>query len=232
MQTKDKFSLFSKSGTFIEESKNRFICEVDIDGQNIECYIPSSCRLDNFIDLTGKTVLLSKNKTKSSRTAYSVSAIPYKSSYILLNTALSNKLILDNISSKRFSFLGTRKKIYREQKIGAYKADLLIDNRIKTIIEIKSIITLSNEAVFPTIFSQRAIDQLKMITELLLSGYRACYFFVSLNPYVKNILINSQIKEYHTLLNNCVNQGMVIKGYSCKFKDNSLTISKGLPISF
>ena len=50
-------------GTFIEEVKNRFLCKVKIQDEIIECYIPSSCRLENFIRLNGSTVLLKENKT-------------------------------------------------------------------------------------------------------------------------------------------------------------------------
>lgn len=232
MHSKVKLSMFDKEGIFVNESKNRFLCEVIVDGQTTECYIPSSCRLDNFLQLPGKTVLLSRNMSRSSRTEYSVAAISHKGSYILLNTSISNKLILDNINSRRFSFIGPRNNILKEQKIGAYKVDLLVDEKIKTLIEIKSIITPSNNAFFPTVFSQRAIDQLEQIRYLLKRGYKACYFFVSLNPYVKSIRINSDINEYHALLNECIMQGMVLKGYSCKLIDDYFTISKVIPISF
>jgi DNA-binding sugar fermentation-stimulating protein len=231
MIIEDKLSMFDKKGIFVKESKNRFLCEVIVDDRTVECYIPSSCRLDNFLQLSGRTVLLSRNKSNSSRTEYSVTAIPYKASYLLLNTSLSNKLIFENISSRRFSFIGTRNNILKEQKIGTYKADLLVAEKTKTLIEIKSIITQSNDAIFPTVYSQRAIDQLRHIYDLLLSGYKACYFFVSLNPYVKNIKINSDIKEYHALLADCIKQGMVLKGYTCKLINNSLTITKEIPIS-
>ena len=51
-------------GTFKEETKNRFLCQVTIDSKDVECYIPSSCRLGNFIDMKGRTVLL-KGTVKS-----------------------------------------------------------------------------------------------------------------------------------------------------------------------
>lgn len=38
-------------GYFVREEKNRFICTVDVRGENIECYIPSSCKLGNFLKL-------------------------------------------------------------------------------------------------------------------------------------------------------------------------------------
>ena len=45
-------------GRFIAESKNRLRCIVEIDGATTPCYIETSCRLDNFLDLKGKEVLL------------------------------------------------------------------------------------------------------------------------------------------------------------------------------
>ena len=45
-------------GKFKEEIKNRFLCTVNINGANTICYIPSSCRLSNFINLTDRMVML------------------------------------------------------------------------------------------------------------------------------------------------------------------------------
>lgn len=42
------------TATFIKELKNRFLCEVEIDGERVVCYVPSSCHLSNFFKLEGK----------------------------------------------------------------------------------------------------------------------------------------------------------------------------------
>ena len=47
-------------GIFVKELKNRFLCEVIIDGVSTICYVPSSCHLSNFLSLEGKQVLLSR----------------------------------------------------------------------------------------------------------------------------------------------------------------------------
>lgn len=51
-------------GTFKEEIKNRFLYTVSIDGTDTVCYIPSSCRLCNFIDLSNRTVMLQPIKKR------------------------------------------------------------------------------------------------------------------------------------------------------------------------
>ena len=55
-------NLSFKRGIFKEELKNRFLCLVEVDGEDTLCYIPSSCRLSNFVSMAGKTVLLCKRK--------------------------------------------------------------------------------------------------------------------------------------------------------------------------
>ena len=73
-----------KTGIFKQELKNRFLCEVDIDGESTVCYVPSSCHLGNFLELHGKQVILVPTQSKGTRTKYSLFAIPYRKSYIVL----------------------------------------------------------------------------------------------------------------------------------------------------
>ena len=88
---------------FIKELKNRFLCEVEIDGEHVVCYVPSSCHLSNFLKLEGQKVLLVPTQTKNARTQYALFAVPYKKSYIILNTSMANRAIENSIHSRRFS---------------------------------------------------------------------------------------------------------------------------------
>lgn len=206
-------------GTFQTEIKNRFLCSVQIDGIEVTCYIPSSCRLSNFIDLTGQTVLLKPIATPNARTPYAVYAVKYRHGYILLNLAQANKVIESQLHRRYFSFLGKRKYISHEYKIGQYKADLFIHDT-NTLIEIKSTLAFSRSACFPTVYSERALKQLKEIFQLLDEGYRACYILVSLNPTVKEISINKQIGDFYQAFLDCVNKGMTYCAFSVRLIDH------------
>lgn len=134
-------------GTFLYEIKNRFLCMVKVGTKDVICYIPSSCRLSNFIDLKNRQVLLSPVASKTARTLYSVFAVKFKQSYILLNTSLPNIAIEKEITGRRFSFLGKRSQVLHEKNLGKYRCDLFIQDT-NTIIEIKSIISTNSEACF------------------------------------------------------------------------------------
>ena len=214
----------------MRELKNRFLCEVKIDGKVEECYVPSSCHLSNFLQLKGKKVILVPTQGKHSRTRYALYAMPYKRNFIVLNTSLSNVAIENSIHSKRFSFLGKRKEIVSEHCIDGYKADIYIPAS-KTIIEIKSVLSSTDTAVFPTVYSERTQNQLKIIQEMLDKGYKVAFIIVSLNPYIKKITIDKNT-EFYTELTQCIERGMDIRAYTSHLKDYEIEIKKQIPLFY
>lgn len=207
-------------GTFIREEKNRFLCTVNVNGMDEECYIPSSCRLENFLKLAGKEVVLRENQNTAARTRLAVYALKFKQNYLILRTAEANDIIRNAIESRRFSYLGKRRIIEKEYVVEGYKADIYLPET-KTIIEIKSIITTEVKAFFPTVYSERALEQLGKIKILLDAGYKVVYIYVSMNPYVKEIGLaqEKRLLEYSRLFKECAEKGMIYKGYAAELKN-------------
>lgn len=216
------------TATFIKELKNRFLCEVEIEGERVVCYVPSSCHLSNFLKLEGRKVLLIPTRTKNTRTNYALFAVPYKSSYIMLNTSIANKAIENSIHSRRFSSLGKRKTVITEHYVDGYKSDLFIQDT-KTIIEVKSVLATDSVAQFPTIFSERSLEQLAKLKELLNKGYKVRYAVVSLHPYLKGVRIDQETEFYHAL-KECLNQGMTISAFTCRLKNDKITVDREIPV--
>lgn len=159
-------------------------------------------------------------ETPNTRNAYAVYAVKYRKGFILLNLAQTNRVIEAQIRRRYFSFLGVRKKISHEYKIGNYKADLFIHDT-NTLIEIKSTLSFSKESTFPTVYSERAVNQLTEISRLLDEGYRACYILVSLNPSVKEITINSEIEDYYKEFMKCIEKGMTYCAFSIRLHEQT-----------
>lgn len=216
-------------GVFVEELKNRFLCSVLIEDVLVECYVPSSCRLENFLQLRGKQVLLVPTQSPKARTRYALLAIPYKKSYILLNTGLSNKIIEESIKRRYFSFMRKRNEIIREHAIEGYKSDLYIKDS-DTLIEIKSVISLNRVADFPTVFSERSLMQLNQIYELLCKGHHAVFIITSLNPYVKEIHMDTSSKLYEAM-QPCLEKGMKLMAFSIGLSQEEIVIKSKLPIT-
>lgn len=217
-------------GVFVRELKNRFLCEVMINGISNECYVPSSCRLDNFLDLRGKKVLLLPTRTASSRTSFSLLAVPYKRNYILLNTSRANKIIEKNLFRRFFSSLGNRSNVISEYRLGAYKSDLYLPDS-KTIIEIKSVITLGSKAEFPTVFSQRTINQFNAISKLMDEGFKAALIVVSLSPYVSEVQIDRESAFFGALF-PCIEKGLQLLAVTICFTEDELQIKRKIKITY
>ena len=218
------------SGVFVKELKNRFLCEVKIDVKVEECYVPSSCHLSNFLQLKGKRVVLIPTQGKNPRTKYALYAAPYRRNYIILNTSLSNVAIEKGIHNRRFSYLGKRSNVQKEHSVEGYKADLYIP-QTKTIVEIKSVLSENDEAVFPTVFSERTQNQLKSIQEMLDKGYKVVFIIVSLNPYIKKLTIDIST-EFYLELTRCIEKGMEIRAYTSHLKDYEIEIKKQIPLLY
>ena len=227
MQTVDKAPKFIE-GVFVKELKNRFLCEVLVNGESTVCYVPSSCHLSNFLDLTNKKVLLVPTQTPNSRTKYALFAVPFKRSYLILNTSMANAAVANSLRKARFSYLGKRKTILNEHKVDDYKADVYIQDS-RTIIEIKSIIATTNSGIFPTVYSERTIKQLKKLHELISKGYKISFIIVSLTPYLKEILIDNNTEFYKEFV-TCIKQGMIAKAYTCRLSNDEILIEKEIPI--
>ena len=220
-----------KTGIFQKEIKNRFLCVVNVDGTDTVCYIPSSCRLSNFIDLNNREVMLCPIKKANARTKYSVCAVKYRGSFVPLNLSSTNKTIFCSLQRKLFTFLGDRHTFLREKVVDGYKSDIYIENS-DTIIEIKSILSFKPTAYFPTVYSERAIRQLESIRGLLECGHNVCYMFLSMYSGVKEIILNQQQKEYSQLFRECIEKGMIVCGFSLGMKDGESSVRRRISVHY
>lgn len=135
---------------------------------------------------------------------------------------------MKRLKGRRFSFLGRRGTIYTEHYVGGYKSDIYIQDT-NTIIEVKSVLSTEKCALFPTVFSERALKQLEKLRDLLSLGYRVHYSVISLNPYVSSIYFVSDA-QFTPLLKSCIDLGMTISAFSCRIDDNRVYIDKRLQI--
>lgn len=206
---------------FIAELSNRFRCLVDIDGTETLCYVPSSCRLSNFIDLAGRTVLITRLGSKS-QIEYSLYAVKTDKGLVLLNLALANKVVLSQIQKRCFAFLGKRKHLHTELIVNGYKSDIYIEDT-NTIVEIKTILSLDLSGHFPTVYPRRLIDQLRKIEVLLDAGCRVCYLFIALGPQIKRIYVDAN-NEFSELFDRCISKGMICRGYTICIHDDGISV--------
>ncbi len=218
-------------GVFKTELKNRFLCLVNIAGSDVICYIPSSCRLSNFLDLTGRNVMLLPTSSSKARTAYSIYAVEYRGRYVPVKLSLANQVVEDGLHSRRFAYLKKRSSILREHTVEGYKSDFFIQDT-QTIIEVKSILSFDRDARFPVVYTERGIQQLEKLSELLSMGYRVAYLFVALNSSTKSVSLSDEMLEYSSAFRQCIDKGMLSRAYSVKHAENGIFhLARSIPVN-
>lgn len=214
--------------TFVKESKNRFLCEVLINETIELCYVPSSARLENFLIFKNKTVFLTPNPP-SAKTKYTLWSVLYRNKHILLNLKKVNSLIELAITNNLLQ-LGAYESISREKTINSYKCDLFLNSNPNHVIEIKTIICTSKIGLFPTVYSTRAINQLKELKSLLSKGFKVTYILVSLSSSLKEIAINSEYQEFYSEFLDCVHAGMNFLPITLYFEKDTIYLMNTLKI--
>ena len=198
------------TGTFIEECKNRFLCLVKVKKETHLCYVASSARLENFLELKGKRVLLMINQGNKTRTDYTLFAVKQNAKYIVLNLAVANKFLADLLRSeytKRIEFI--REKIVNLD----YKCDLYITTTPPVLVEAKSIISDKETVAFPSVIGDRAMKQFNALYNALEQGYRVRYCLVLLTPTIISLIANDSAKEFYMGLVRAMEAGMSVEIY-------------------
>ena len=144
--------------------------------------------------------------------------------------------IVDNVKNKlETSWSGISGKvssIFESIKNAMTKPIDAAKSAISSAIDkIKSVLSEKNEAVFPTVFSERTQNQLKNIQEMLDKGYNVAFIIVSLNPYIKKLTIDKST-QFYSELTRCIEKGMEIRAYTSHLKDYEIEIKKQIPLLY
>lgn len=217
------------TGVFIKELNNRFRGLVYINGAQEICYIPSSCKLSKLVSLSNKQVLLQPVELSGTGVKYSLLAVRYRNTYIILNSGLANRIVEHQLSRRFFCALGPREKVRREVLVDGYKCDLFIEDT-DTVVEVKSIISSNKVAEAFTVRSDRAVIQLKQLLGRL-DSKSAAYIFVVMSPTVQEIHINRD-SEAGNILYSCYRNGLKLLGVSAGLTNQGFALKKTIPITF
>jgi len=202
-----------KQGIFIEECKHRFLGVVEVEGTEELCHICSSSKLERFISLKGREVLLTQNIGKNSRTRYTLYAVKTEEGFVLLNLNYVNKILFQEFS-KSENLYSKAGEIFCEKKISnKLKADFFIDGARKIIIEAKGIISEEKTALLPSMRVDRAVRQLKQFELLLKKGFDVHYYVVLLSNNITRIELDKGNKEFYRIFRRCIKKGMSIFVY-------------------
>jgi sugar fermentation stimulation protein A len=126
-------------GTIVRRP-NRFIIEVDLDGQVVPCHCPTTGRIGNLV-LDGLPCLLSDSHSTTRKTRYTVEAITVDTAapdpmWIGINQNAANRYIEAALTGGALDHIVPVTTVQREQPLGLSRLDFLVNGN--TYIEVKT----------------------------------------------------------------------------------------------
>lgn len=184
------FNFEKIKGIFLERI-NRFIVKVKIGKKETLAYLPNPGRLWELL-LKGRELILVPQKSKS-KLPYVVLGCRKNSSYVLLHTHLTNKVITKLIEEGRleqykdFEILEIEPRYYDNQRFDLLLKSLSTGER--RFLEIKTCTLFGKKiAMFPDAETKRGKRHLLELAKLSDKGFKAEVLFVIMNPEIEYFL--------------------------------------------
>jgi sugar fermentation stimulation protein A len=216
-------------GRFISRP-NRFIAEVEIDG-NIEiCHVKNTGRCRELLIPNAKVILQKSDNPKRS-TKYDLVAVYKNKKLINIDSNAPNKVFQEYLKSGKY--IKNITYIKPEKTYGKSRFDFYVeaDNR-KIFIEVKGVTLEENGVVlFPDAPTERGIKHVNELIKCLSDGYEAQIVFIvqmsGVNYFTPNIATHPEFGE---ALMKAEQAGVKIVAFECDVAENGLTITEPVKI--
>ena len=200
---------------------NRFIAEVEIDGEIVKAHLPNTGRCKELL-IDGTTVYLKPSDNPNRKTKYSLYLVENNGVLVAMFSQQANKIVFDAIKDGRIKELSGYSILESEKTIGNSRIDIYLanldnENNLidETYVEVKSV-TLIKEGIaqFPDAPTERGRKHLEELISLKKEGIRAVVFFLIEHPNGNSFRPNwENDPKFSMTLNNAYNEGVEILVY-------------------
>lgn len=209
-------------GTFISRP-NRFIGEVEINGQIENVHVPNTGRCKELL-IKGVTVFLIPSNNPNRKTKYTLHFVLNRGELVSIYSQEANSIVYDAIVNNKIKELSTYSFYKKEKTIDNSRIDIYLSNKKRDslenecFIEVKGVTLVKKDvALFPDAPTERGTKHLKELIKLKKEGYRACVFFLIQHPIAKSFKPNWENDPiFSKTLNEAYNEGVEILVYKCK----------------
>lgn len=213
----------------------RFLADIELeDGQIVVAHCANTGSMTTCWE-PGWPVLLTLSDDPKRKLKYSLELTHNGKTWIGVNTALPNKMVIEAIHDGTIKELQGYDVVKPEAKIGKSRIDVLLtkESGEKCYVEVKNTTLWHNDTgIFPDAVTERGQKHLRELTQLAQNGIRACMLYVINRQDVKRFAPADHIdSEYGKLLRQAHKAGVEILPYACDLSEKGLKLSHSLPFS-
>lgn len=204
-----------------EKRKNRFIAQVEINGNSETVHVKNTGRLGELL-VPGAEVVLEQSDKPERKTKYDLISV-YKENlgWVNIDSQATNKVVAEWLAGQGYTY------IKPEYKYGDSRLDFYMERgEGKFLMEIKGC-TLEIDGVgyFPDAPSERAVKHLRELTKAVSAGYHCIVAFVIAMEGVTEVRPNRTTHpEFGQALEEAKKAGVEVWHLTCAVEEDRLEI--------
>ena len=201
---------------------NRFIAEVEVDGEMEIAHVPNTGRCRELL-VDDAVVWLKSSDNPKRKTKFSLHLVENRGALVSLYSQQANSIVYDAIIDGKIKELSGYDIHQREKTIDNSRIDIYLANQNEECyVEVKGVtLVVGSEARFPDAPTERGAKHLNELIKLKKQGIRCCVFFLIQHPIGQFFRPNWQNDpKFSQTLNDAYDAGVEILVYRC---DNQLT---------
>lgn len=205
---------------------NRFVAQVEIDGEIVSAHVPTSGRLGELL-LPGADVQVRRGVNPKRKTAWDLMLVKTGDTWVSLDSRLPNYLVGQLLREDELPPFAGARDIKPEYKYGESRLDFAFTDGEgqRTLVEVKSV-TLVEEcvAMFPDAPTLRGTRHLEELARAVGEGYRAAVLFIIQRDDATSFAPNHRTDPaFAQALRRAKEAGVEIYAWKCKATANALT---------
>lgn len=217
-------------GTFISRP-NRFIANVEIDGQEEVCHVKNTGRCKELL-MPGAQLFLQYSDNPARKTKYDVIGVIKNQMMVNMDSQIPNKVVYEWI--KKGNLFSKNAILRPEKSFGNSRLDLYVeDGARKAFIEVKGVtLEVNGVARFPDAPTERGIKHIQELCECINQGYEAYILFVIQMKGVYRLEPNwITHRAFGEALKIAREKGVQILAYDCLVTEDSIEIDQQITFS-
>jgi len=220
--------------TLIKRYK-RFLADVTLeDGSTLTVHCPNSGSMKGC-SAPGSPVMLSRSDNPKRKYPHTLEMVRYHSTWIGVNTLLTNKLVVEAIEQGQIKELLPYDSLRTEVKTSAHsRLDLMLSRQEQRLyVEIKNCsLVKDNRAMFPDAVTSRGTKHLNELARLVSEGHEGIIFFLVQRTDADHFQPAAHIDPlYAETLARVQQDGVKILVYQAQVTPESISVVRSLPFS-
>ena len=219
-------------GIFVKRH-NRFVAEVEIEGQHYFAHVPNTGRMRELL-LPGAKVILRRSKDPMRKTGYDLLFVYKGDLLIAIDSGLPNRLLREAFEKGQLAYFQEFTQVKREVTYGKSRFDFSLNNdHSHGLVEAKCV-TLVKEgglASFPDAPTVRGTKHVLELIEAKKQGIRGAVIFIVQRKdavaFTPNSLMDPAFGE---AVQRAREQGIEFYAYNCQVTPNYVSIDQELGI--